>query len=48
MPVAQAYAPSIASGSPQTVQGWECGPSQTRGVLSRCTRGDDTFGFMPE
>jgi hypothetical protein len=34
MPVAKAYGPKIATGAPQQVSGWDCGPSQTRGVLS--------------
>ncbi|PHV68870.1 hypothetical protein CSW57_01140 [Williamsia muralis] len=48
MPVAKEYGPKIATGTPQQVSGWECGPSQTRGVLSRCTRGSDAFGFAIE
>ena len=48
MPVAREYGPKIATGTPQQVSGWDCGPSQTRGVLSRCTRGSDAFGFAIE
>ncbi|ETD33148.1 hypothetical protein [Williamsia sp. D3] len=48
MPVAKEYGPKIATGTPQQVSGWDCGPSQTRGVLSRCTRGSDAFGFAIE
>ena len=38
MPIAKEYAPMIATGKPQQVQGWDCGPSQTSGVLSNCTK----------
>lgn len=48
MPVAREYGPKIATGIPQQVRGWQCSPSQTRGVLSRCTRGSDAFGFAVE
>ncbi|WP_143696025.1 hypothetical protein [Williamsia sp. 1138] len=48
MPIAKEYGPKIATGSPQQVSGWDCGPSQTRGVLSRCTKGSDAFGFSIE
>lgn len=48
MPIAKEYSPKIATGSPQQVNGWDCGPSQTRGVLSRCTKGNDAFGFSIE
>ncbi len=48
MPIAKEYSPKIATGSPQQIAGWDCGPSQTRGVLSRCTKGSDAFGFSIE
>ncbi|HEY9316082.1 hypothetical protein [Williamsia sp.] len=48
MPIAKAYSPMIATGKTQQVQGWDCGPSQTRGVLSRCTMGADTIAFSIE
>lgn len=48
MPIAEDYAPMIATGKPQQVQGWDCGPSQTRGVLSSCTKGADTISFSIE
>ena len=48
MPIAAEYAPMIATGKPQQVQGWDCGPAQTRGVLSSCTKGADTIAFSIE
>ncbi|MGJ0118936.1 hypothetical protein ACQ7HM_07000 [Williamsia sp. MIQD14] len=48
MPVARAYGPTISTGRNRTVDGWSCGPSQTTGVLARCTRGESSFGFIPQ
>ncbi len=48
MPVAKKYGPMISSGRDQTVDGWNCGPSQTPGVLAKCARGADSFGFVPQ
>ena len=48
MPVAKKYGPMISTGRNQTVDGWNCGPSQTAGVLAKCTRGSDSFGFIPQ
>ncbi|SIR96169.1 hypothetical protein [Williamsia sterculiae] len=48
MPVATEFGPKIALAKPATINGWECGPSETEGVLARCTKGDDAFGFLPE
>ncbi|MGZ8178099.1 hypothetical protein ACXVUM_09215 [Williamsia sp. SKLECPSW1] len=48
MPVARKYGPLISSGRNQDVDGWNCGPSQITGVLARCTKGSDAFGFLPQ
>ncbi|MGU3290973.1 hypothetical protein [Williamsia sp. M5A3_1d] len=48
MPVARTYGPTISTGRNRTVDGWSCGPSQTAGVLARCTRGESSFGFIPQ
>ncbi|GGF19316.1 hypothetical protein [Williamsia phyllosphaerae] len=48
MPVAKKYGPLISTGRNQTVDGWDCGPSQTAGVLAKCTRGSDSFGLIPQ
>lgn len=48
MPVARTYGPTISTGRNRTVDGWSCGPSQTTGVLARCTRGESSFGFIPQ
>lgn len=48
MPVARKYGPMISTGRNQTVDGWNCGPSQTAGVLAKCTRGSDSFGLIPQ
>ncbi len=48
MKIAKEYAPMIATGKAQQVHGWDCGPSQTRGVLSRCIMGTDTIAFSIE
>ncbi len=45
--VAKEYSPKIATGQPQTVNGWDCGPSQTTGELSRCTKDDQAFALVP-
>lgn len=52
--VANAFSPHMASGTQQSVQGWDCGPSQIAGVLAKCTRtstaagGSDTIGFLTD
>ncbi|GAB2638257.1 hypothetical protein GCM10027169_02740 [Gordonia jinhuaensis] len=48
MPVARAFGPRIALARNETVDGWQCGPSETVGVLANCSRGDDTFGFVSQ
>lgn len=48
MPVARDFGPLISAGRDQDVDGWSCGLSQTTGVLARCTRGADAFGFVPQ
>lgn len=48
MPVARTFGPLIATGRNQDVGGWSCGPSQTTGVLAKCTKGSDAFGFVPQ
>ncbi|WP_299569096.1 hypothetical protein [uncultured Williamsia sp.] len=48
MPVARTFGPLIATGRDQDVDGWSCGPSQTTGVLAKCTKGSDSFGFLPQ
>ncbi|MBJ7291411.1 hypothetical protein [Williamsia sp.] len=48
MPVAKKYGPMISTGRNQTVDGWSCGPSQSAGVLAKCTRGSDSFGLIPQ
>ncbi|GAA2058168.1 hypothetical protein [Williamsia deligens] len=48
MPVARRFGPLISTGRNQDVGGWSCGPSQTTGVLAKCTRGDAAFGFLPQ
>ncbi|MBT0567390.1 hypothetical protein [Williamsia sp. CHRR-6] len=48
MPVARSYGPLISTGRPQQVAGWSCDLSSTPGVLARCARGGDSFGFVPQ
>ncbi len=48
MPVAKKYGPLISTGRDQAVGGWDCGPSQTQGVLAKCSRGSDSFGLVPQ
>ena len=48
MPVARTFGPLISTGRNQDVDGWSCGPSQTTGVLAKCTKGSDSFGFLPQ
>lgn len=48
MPVAEQFAPSIAAARTVTIDGWECGPSQTIGVLARCSKDTANFGFVVE
>lgn len=45
--IAKEYGPLIATGAPQTVSGWDCGPSTVVGELARCTKGSQTFSLMP-
>ncbi len=45
MSIAKEYSPLIATGKPQTVSGWNCGPSTAAGELARCTKGDQVFAF---
>ncbi|MFW0789606.1 hypothetical protein [Gordonia sp. CPCC 205333] len=44
--IAGEYGPKIATGANQTVSGWDCGPTQTSGVLAKCVKGDDAFGLV--
>lgn len=46
--VAHAFGPLMAQGTEQQVQGWDCGPSQIVGVLAKCAKGSDTFGFLAD
>jgi hypothetical protein len=45
--VATEYGPKIATGAPQQVSGWDCGPSETTGILASCTKGGQEFGLAP-
>ncbi|MFT4042853.1 MAG: hypothetical protein QM673_06790 [Gordonia sp. (in: high G+C Gram-positive bacteria)] len=45
--LASAYSPKIATGQPQTVDGWQCGPSETAGILAACIKGDAEIDFAP-
>lgn len=45
--LAEQYGPQIATGQPQTVDGWSCAPSQVEGVLAACTRDGNEIGFAP-
>lgn len=44
--VAKEYGPKIATGASHTVSGWDCGPTQTVGVLAKCVKGTDAFGLV--
>lgn len=44
--IAKEYGPLIATGAPQTVSGWDCGPSTTAGEMARCTKGSQAFALM--
>lgn len=44
--VAKEYGPKIATGANHTVSGWDCGPTQTVGVLAKCVKGNDAFGLV--
>ncbi|WP_026303794.1 hypothetical protein [Jongsikchunia kroppenstedtii] len=48
MAVAGAFGPLMSQGTDQKVKGWDCGPSQIAGVLAKCTKGSDTFGFLTQ
>lgn len=46
--LADEYSPLIATGRPQTIGGWECGPSPIPGALAVCTGADDAeITFSP-
>ncbi|WOC12016.1 hypothetical protein [Gordonia sp. MP11Mi] len=45
--IAKEYSPLIATGQPQDVNGWNCGPSTTAGELARCTKDSQSFAFVP-
>ncbi|AZG46718.1 ABC transporter substrate-binding protein [Gordonia insulae] len=45
--VATHYGPKIATGQPQQVSGWDCGPSETAGILAACSKDDQEFGLAP-
>lgn len=46
MQIAREYSPLIATGQPQTVSGWNCGPSaQLPGELARCTKDGQVIAF---
>ncbi|MCF8587413.1 hypothetical protein [Gordonia liuliyuniae] len=45
--IAKEYSPLIATGQPQDVNGWDCGPSTTAGELARCTKDSQAFAFVP-
>lgn len=45
--LADAYGPKIATGQPQTVDGWQCAPSQTPGTLASCSKDGSEIGFKP-
>ncbi|GAB92305.1 hypothetical protein [Gordonia rhizosphera] len=45
--IAAEYGPMIATGRPQTVSGWDCGPSETPGVLATCSKDGQEFGLAP-
>lgn len=44
--IAKEYGPLIATGAPQTVSGWNCGPSTTAGEMARCTKDNQAFALM--
>ena len=43
--IAKEYGPLIATGSPQTVSGWDCGPSTTGGEMARCSKDGQAFAL---
>ncbi|GAC58568.1 hypothetical protein GOHSU_43_00120 [Gordonia hirsuta DSM 44140 = NBRC 16056] len=46
MSIAKQYSPLISTGEPQTVSGWDCGPSaETHGELARCTKDNQIIAF---
>lgn len=45
--LADEYSPMIATGQPQSVQGWECGPSTTPGEMALCSKDGAEIGFAP-
>ncbi|MBB4133801.1 hypothetical protein [Gordonia humi] len=45
--IAKEYGPLIATGQPQDVKGWNCGPSTTLGELARCTMDSQAFALVP-
>ncbi|MGO3327440.1 hypothetical protein [Gordonia sp. (in: high G+C Gram-positive bacteria)] len=45
--IAKEYSPLIATGQPQDVKGWQCGPSTTVGELARCTKDSQAFALVP-
>ena len=47
MTIAKEYSPLIATGQPQSVSGWQCGPSTTAGELARCTKDGQIFALTP-
>lgn len=45
MSIAKDYSPLIATGKPQTVSGWNCGPSSEENELARCTKDGQAIAF---
>ncbi len=45
--IAKEYSPLIATGQPQKVNDWECGPSTVTGELARCTFDSKAFALVP-
>ena len=45
--IAKEYGPLIATGQPQDIRGWDCGPSKTVGELARCSKESQTFALVP-
>lgn len=44
--IADEYGPLIATGKPQTISGWDCGPATNPGELARCSKGSQAFSLM--
>lgn len=44
--VAEEYGPLISTGQKQSVQGWQCGPSDAENILAACAKGEDAFVFQ--